>query len=134
MSKRKKSTILIIIATVLILSFIAIFIDLISNRDIEVGFIDKSGSNSFNASFMYFDGSKTKILHLQKNQEVTFDYNMSNKKGDLNFSIIDPNGKAIFKSTDKIGKYNFTAGDSANYTIKVTGKKAKGSYNFSWNK
>ena len=130
MTKNKK--ILIPAISVLLIVIITLVIGLTTSKNIEIGFAENNTSNCFKASFMYFDGLKSKTISFHKDKDVEVTCNVNCKEGDIQIVMTDLTGKKIIDSKKDTETYSFTAENSSNYTVKIIAKKAKGSYNFSW--
>lgn len=131
-----KKRIIIIISAVLGILLLSGIIgySVLTGTDIKVGYIENSYGNKLNASFFYFNGTNNKKVKFDKDDKVTMKYSIEIKKGTLQVSLKDREGKEIFNKSEGSGEEIFTVNETQNYLIEITASKAKGKYDLTWSK
>ncbi|CDZ24857.1 hypothetical protein CCDG5_1758 [[Clostridium] cellulosi] len=127
----KKRIILIAAVAAAILIFIFL-IPFLADGTTQRGFIENNTKNKCQASFMYFDGVKTKSLRFPKDKEIHITCSVNCESGNLQVLLISPDGKTLFENENGTKEYSFIPESSSKYTVKFVASQAKGNYDFTW--
>jgi hypothetical protein len=101
----------------------------------KIGWVEMNYGNDFEASYQLFDGEERERIQLDAGDSFSLSYEVDVDDGALTIQFADPDGDAIWEETfmeDEEDVFDFTAKASGRYSLIVTGDKAEGSFDFSW--
>ena len=90
------------------------------------------GGSSMKAKFSSFNGERGARFSLKQGDKVSVKYELSCEDGTLALTLEDKDGNVLYTNTEDSGTIDITASSDQKYTLRVTGVKAKGSYDISW--
>jgi hypothetical protein len=101
----------------------------------KIGWVEMNYGNDFEASYQLFDGEERERIQLDAGDSFSLSYEVDVDDGALTIQFVDPDGDAIWEETfmeDEEDVFDFTAKASGRYSLIVTGDKAEGSFDLSW--
>lgn len=119
------------ILSIFIIMFLLLGLSGCSN--VTVGSYGSKTSTELSAHYQYFSGSDKTKLTVEEGKTVNISVDITTKEGTLDVyiykdkEIYDYEGLDVLTST-----FTVTLSEPGEYTIKVKGKKHKGSYSFTW--
>ena len=120
---------------ILILLTLLPIILLTSCSKTQVGWVGNNYGNTFNASYILFDGQERERIQLDAGDVFTLSYNLSVEDGALSLQITDPDKAVIWEETfleDDEGDFSFTPQGSGRYILTITGDQAEGGFDLTW--
>ena len=120
---------------ILILLTLLPIILLTSCSKTQVGWVGNNYGNTFNASYILFDGQERERIQLDAGDVFTLSYNLSVEDGALSLQITDPDKAVIWEETfleDDEGDFSFTPQGSGGYILTITGDQAEGGFDLTW--
>ena len=125
MSKKKKY-----VLTALLIGTITLFL---TGCGLKIGYSSFSSTRKMNASFFFLSDSKSKSIKLNNGETITFDYEITEKKGTLVATFEDSSGNVIYTfEPNSNGTQEIKIEKDDIYVVKIVGEKARGSYSFEW--
>ena len=120
---------------VLILLTLLPMILLTSCSKTQVGWVGNNYGNTFNATYMLFDGQEKERIQVDAGDVFTLSYDLSVEDGALSLQITDPDKTVLWEETflkDDEGDFSFTSQASGRYILTITGDQAKGGFDLTW--
>ena len=120
---------------VLILLTLLPMILLTSCSKTQVGWVGNNYGNTFNATYMLFDGQEKERIQVDAGDVFTLSYDPSVEDGALSLQITDPDKTVLWEETflkDDEGDFSFTSQASGRYILTITGDQAKGGFDLTW--
>jgi hypothetical protein len=100
---------------------------------LKVGFAGGNEANRIYGRYMYFNDTDTRTISAKTGQIITFTYVSAVTSGELAIKVWDGNKSlAAELETNTSGTKDVAAVQIDNYTLEITGKETKGSYDVRW--
>jgi len=96
------------------------------------GFSSSQHGTVMNARFKSFNGVRGARFKLSQGDIVRIKYELNCEDGSLTLTFEKKDGSILFSTTDTVGTEEISVDSNERYTIRLTGQKARGSYNLSW--
>lgn len=112
---------------------ILVVVFLLTGCNFSIGYVNNSSTKKASASFVLLSASEEKIIKLESEDTITFDYELEEKKGELSATFIDSSGDIVYEfEPNTKGKIDLYIEEDDSYKLIIKGDKAKGSYKFEW--
>lgn len=101
--------------------------------DVTYGVAENTTSSSMTASYKNLNDSRKTTLTVKKDEEKTLKVEIETKKGQLDLTITDEDGTAVYEGEDlETSTFDVVLDKEGKYTIKFEGKKHSGSFKVNW--
>lgn len=95
--------------------------------------IENDSSHRISATYDKFDGYKKTTLEVESDEEKTVNVDIETKKGELDLTITDEDGNAVYEEEDlETSTFDVTLDKEGKYTIRVDADNHSGSYDINW--
>jgi len=85
-----------------------------------------------NARFTSFNGDRGAYITLKQSDRISIKYALACEDGTLTLTFENKDGIVLFTNSETTGTEVITVDSDQRYILRLTGKKAKGSYDISW--
>ncbi|MGI6358304.1 MAG: hypothetical protein ACOX2K_06410 [Bacillota bacterium] len=101
----------------------------------RIGYAGAERRGSMTARYAYCRQTRAQTVHLREGDDLTLEYDLKVKSGELALSISDPDGEVVWQGEfdqDARESLTFTAQQDGAYRVQLQVKGARGSYRVSW--
>ena len=101
----------------------------------KVGWVGTNIGNEFTARFQFFDGQQTDTIRLDAGERFNLKYEIEVVEGSLTLELLDPEKALLWEKRfleKESSNFEFTSETSGQYTLKVIGREAQGSFDLRW--
>jgi methionine-rich copper-binding protein CopC len=132
---KKGLSIFIIFCMVLSLAISYALFNSLGDRNVSILSFGNSTPSKMSCSFLYFNGTEKKEIHLNAGEEATISFYSKISKGQLIITLLDNNGKVVKQFDNDVDQTEtIKATIAESYQISVIAQKARGKYDISWHK
>lgn len=94
-----------------------------------------SPNNGFDCSYTFFTGQEMDTMRLDEGELLHLSYNVAVESGNLQIKFIDPSDHLLWEvdlTASDSDEIEVVLPESGRYSIIVTGNKAEGNFNITW--
>ena len=102
----------------------------------QVGWVGMNYGNTFNATYMHFDGKQKETIQISAGDTFSLDYDVEIEEGVLTLQMLNPDKDVLWEATflqDNSDEFSFTSEESGRYTLNVLGDETQGGFDLEWN-
>jgi hypothetical protein len=101
----------------------------------QVGWVVMNYGNSYEASYLLFDGQETEKFQIDAGENLKLSYDVEVDEGALTMRLTDPTGNVVWEETfleDAQDVFDHISNASGRYTLKMIGDNNKGAFDLQW--